>query len=190
MSESPLRRYGRGLEEQFFAKRDQEKLEALRRQLATEAKVAELAAAADIDNEEVLKQLHELDIGADTLAAIALVPLIEVAWADGTLDPREREAVLRAAIAEGVDPDGPAHGLLVSWLASRPGAELREAWSQYVGAFCERLSPEACHEFQNSVLGNARSIAEATGGFLGLTSRVSPQEQQVLDDLRGAFERD
>ncbi len=187
MSESPLRQHGRGLEEQFFAKRNQEKLEALRDKLAAEAKVAELAAATGIQNEEVLKQLHELDIGPGTFAAIALVPLIEVAWADGKLDEAERAAVLKAAIEEGVDPDGPAHTLLDTWLASRPGPELRAAWFAYVRAFCDRLSTEACREFQNTVLGNARSVAEATGGFLGLGNRISPMEDQVLADLRGAF---
>ena len=190
MSESPLTKFGRGLENEFFAKRDKEKLEALRAQLAKDAKVAELAAATGIDNEEVLKQLHDLDIGPGTFAAIALVPLIEVAWADGKLEDREREAVLKAAIAEGVDPDGPAHTLLVSWLASRPGPELRAAWFEYVRAFCRGMSEQACHDFQDTVLGNALGIAEATGGFLGLGSRISPMEEQVLNDLRGAFTAD
>lgn len=190
MSESPLRQRGLGLEEEFFAKRNQEKLQALREKLAAEARVAELAAATGIHNEEVLAQLHELDIGPGTFAAIALVPLIEVAWADGKLDDAERAAVLKAAIAEGVDPDGPAHTLLDSWLASRPGPPLRAAWFAYVRAFCGRLSSEARRELQNTVLGNARSVAEATGGFLGLGNKISPMEEQVLNDLRGAFEGD
>lgn len=187
MSESPLRKYARGLENEFFAKRDQEKLQALREKLATEAKVAELAAATGIENEEVLKQLHDLDIGADTFAAIALVPLVEIAWADGKLDAPERDAVLKAAIAEGVDPDGPAHGLLVAWMASRPGPELRAAWFEYVRAFCKTMSPEACLSFKRTVLGNAQSIAEASGGFLGLGNRISPIEQEVVRDLQAAF---
>ena len=190
MGEDTIRRAGRALEDAFWAKRDREKLEALREQLAKEAKTAELAAATGIDSPEVLEQLHALDIGPDTLSALVIVPLIEIAWADGKLDERERDAILKAAIQEGVDPDGPTHGLLETWLASRPGPELRAAWFEYVRAFCARLSPDARAEFQRTLLENAFSVAEATGGFLGLGSRTSPAEQQVIEDLRSAFAED
>jgi hypothetical protein len=189
MPKDSLRESSQKLEDLFFAERDREKLEALRRKMAEEARVTELAAASGIENDEVLKQLHALDIGPDTLAALTLVPLIEVAWADGTLDDRERQAIFQAAAAEGIGPEGddPAHTLLTSWLAKRPGQELRAAWFEYVRAFCARLSPEACDELQRTVLGRARSVAEATGGFLGLGNRVSPSEAQVLADLLEAF---
>ena len=65
MPRDPLRESSQKLEDIFFAERDREKLEALRRQMAHEARVAEIAAATGIENDEVLKQLHALDIGPD-----------------------------------------------------------------------------------------------------------------------------
>jgi len=38
-------------------------------------------------------------------------------------------------------------------------------------------------EMRERVLGRARSVAEAAGGFLGLGSKVSEAEEQVLDEL-------
>ena len=43
--------------------------------------------------------------------------------------------------------------------------------------------PATDDEIRASALERARSVAEATGGFLGLTSRISPQEKAVLDEL-------
>ena len=48
----------------------------------------------------LVARLVEIGIRSDTLAALCLIPLVEVAWADGRLDPPEREALLAAAAAE------------------------------------------------------------------------------------------
>ena len=183
----PFKASAKALEDAFFAKRDAEKLAALRAKLAKEAEVAELAAAIGIEDPGILEQLHALDIGSDTLAALALVPLVEVAWADGELDDKERAAILQAAQEEGAKAGGPAMELLETWLTARPGPDLRAAWFEYVRAFCARLSPESRAALQEDLLSRTRRVAEATGGFLGFGRRVSPSEQQVLDDLLGAF---
>jgi len=39
----------------------------------------------------------------ETVLALQLVPLAAVAWADGKIEPREREAVLKAAAAQGIE---------------------------------------------------------------------------------------
>jgi hypothetical protein len=49
------------------------------------------------------------------------------------------------------------------------------------------LSSNERDEIRASALERARSVAEATGGFLGLTSRISPQEKAVLDDLAASL---
>jgi uncharacterized tellurite resistance protein B-like protein len=185
----PVSASGKALEDAFFAERDRVKLARFKADLARQAQLAELAAASGVGDDDVLAQLHDLDIGADTFVALALVPLVEVAWADGTLDEKERAAVRKAAAEEGVHEGEPAHALLDGWLAERPGPELHAAWYEYVRALLDRLSPEAAAKLQEGLLGRARRVAEAAGGFLGLMSRVSPSEQQVLDDLRAAFAR-
>jgi hypothetical protein len=66
-----------------------------------------LADASGISDQAVLRKLAGLGIRADTLAALTLIPLIEVAWADGKMNPREREAVLSGARSTGISEDSP-----------------------------------------------------------------------------------
>jgi tellurite resistance protein len=114
---------------------------------------------------------------------LQLVPLAAVAWADGQIEPRERDAVLKAAAAQGVTPDSVAGQMLNSWLVQQPSAELVNAWTSHMRALWPLLSPKERADIRASALERARSVAEAAGGFLGLTSRISPQEKAVLDGL-------
>jgi len=85
------------LEEEFFLKRDMELLQALREKTASKQRKQALAEASGIAHDDLLDQLIELDVSGETAAALSLVPLIAVAWADGTIDAKERTAVLDAA---------------------------------------------------------------------------------------------
>jgi hypothetical protein len=91
--------------------------------------------------------------------------------------------VLKAAGSQGVSPESLAGQMLTSWLVERPGAELVDAWKRQMRALWPSLSQKERDEIRASALDRARSVAEAAGGFLGLTSRISPQEKAVLDDL-------
>ena len=95
--------------------------------------------------------------------------------------------VLKASAAQGVAPDSVAGQMLGNWLVQRPGAELIEAWKRQMRALWPSLSPKERSEIRASALERARSVAEAAGGFLGLTSRISAQEKAVLDDLAQAL---
>jgi hypothetical protein len=132
---------------------------------------------------------HLLGLGLEpgTVLALQLVPLAAIAWADGAIEPRERDAVLRAAAAQGVPLDSVAGQMLDSWLVRRPGVELLDAWKRQVRALWPSLSQKERDEIRASALDRARSVAEAAGGFLGLTSRISAEEKAVLDDLAQAL---
>ncbi len=77
---------GRVLEEEFFHKENQRLLKQLRQMKKMEESKEALAETSGISDDAILQSLLELHIDAQTLAALALVPLIVVAWADGYLD--------------------------------------------------------------------------------------------------------
>ena len=176
----------KALEEQFFARQERELRERVRRQAADRERREALAEASGVQDPAVLDRLVALGIEPETVTALGLVPLVQVAWADRTLHDREREAVLRAAESSGVGPDHPARGVLEGWLRERPGRELLGAWKGYAGALAESLEPAERDALRREILDRARNVAEAAGGFLGL-GKVSDAEQAVLDDLAGAF---
>lgn len=176
----------RRLEEAFFLEQDRILIERLRA-MKTMAETKEaLAAVSTIMNDAILTRLVELDIKPEIVAALAAVPLVEVAWADGKIDPAERKAVLTHAAGQGIAPGSIEHSLLERWLEHRPEPQLLHAWAAYIEGLCERLNPEERGLLRDELLRATRSTAEASGGLLGL-GRVSSREQAVLDRLAGSF---
>jgi len=175
------------LEEAFFARQNEE----LRRQLVEANPQSDhrqaLAAASHIQDPAVLDRLMQLGLNAETVSAFTLVPLVLVAWADGDLSDLEREAVMEAAALDGVPHAGPAHALLDGWLRSRPDPQLAAAWKDYVRALTLPLDLQARRELEAHILGQARKVADAAGGVLGLTSRISAAEERLLSELSAAF---
>jgi hypothetical protein len=179
----------KSLEEQFFSRQSAELKERLRQKHQAEATAAELAAVSGIEEGELLRRLVELGIRAESWVALSLVPLVEVAWANGQVEAKERHAVLSAAEANGIPAASPAHQMLESWLTHRPAPGLLQAWGEYTVALCATLDPAQRRSLREQILGRARHVAEAAGGFLGLGSKVSREEEVVLEALAKAFDR-
>ncbi|ETX02334.1 MAG: hypothetical protein ETSY1_03940 [Candidatus Entotheonella factor] len=187
MSEAFLGDRRKSLEEAFFAKQQADLLQKLQEEQSAQTRRESLRAASGITDEAVLDQLAALDIQSETVAAVALVPLVAVAWADKSLDDKERTAILSGAQQSGLDAGHPSYQLLEGWLTDPPEPLLVETWKRYIGALLPTLSPDAGQSLKQDVLGRARAVAEASGGFLGLGSKISRAEQEVLDDLEQAF---
>jgi tellurite resistance protein len=181
-----LRKYGRALEESFFELENQKLLAKLREQAARENKRDTLREALKIDDEKALDHLVELDLTPETIVAFSLVPLVEVAWADGEIQDKEREAILRAAKERGITSGSASHALLDNWLRRQPPAVLLETWRHYAKALLAVLGPDEKRLMRESMIGNARAVAEAAGGFLGLGS-ISAVEKAVLQDLESSL---
>ena len=182
MSDDFLGDRRRVLEDSFFAQRDRDLMEKLKKQVKEEA----LADACGIKNPEVLGGLVDSNISPETITALTLVPLIAVAWADGEIAPKERDAIFSATESAGIEPDSVCRQLLDSWLAEAPGPELVEAWKAYIRALAGTGSAAAVETLRNDVLGHAREIAGVAGGILGVGS-ISKSEKAVIDDLASAF---
>ncbi len=133
--------------------------------------------------------LREVGLPPDAVMAVALLPLAEVAWSDGSVEPRERQALLDAAQAVGMDGDGAAIERLEHFLAERPSRELMRLWEDTVREVCRVLSVEGRLRLERELMGGAHRLAQAAGGFLGLAS-VSRHEDEALTRLAQAFERD
>ena len=179
-----LRDRGRSLEDEFFRREDARLMERLKELRTGEASREALAKASGITKPAVLDNLMKLGVRAETLAALAVVPLVEVAWADGSLDAKERRAIIeRAAVAR----DSTAGALLDAWLDRRPDSKLLTAWIELVRAMSEQLGPDETTRLKTELLEGARAVAAATGGLFGVGSKISASEATMLTTLEGAF---
>jgi hypothetical protein len=146
-----------------------------------------LRKVSGISNEAVLEKLVSLNVRPETVASLAMVPLLEVAWADAKIDAAEREAIHKAVTCKGLIPFSIDYELIKSWLEHRPPARMLDAWTHYVQGLCEQLNPEEKKNLRDEIIGHTKAIAEASGGFLGLGDRISKAEQAMLDKLTAAF---
>jgi hypothetical protein len=177
----------RALEEVFFRKREAELIEELRSQRARKEAREALARASGIQNQDLLDRLLDYGVRAESLVALALAPLVAVAWADRSMQQTERYEILERAEDLGVDREGPSYGLLRQWLEERPAPALFDAWRAYAETLGEALDPRDRKELGEELLGQARAVARAAGGVLGLPPKTSPEEREVLRAIEDCF---
>lgn len=186
MSDEFLGDRKKALEESFFAKENARLLERMRAERHKQDAVEQLGRISGIDDRAILEKLVDLDIGPDTWAALSLVPLVEVAWASGKVEEKERSAILAAAADQGIAPGSQSYELLQNWLEARPGADLLATWGAYAVELAAQLSPAQRTALRAELVERARHVAEAAGGFLGLGA-VSEAEEQVIAELEKPF---
>ncbi len=178
----------KAFEEAFFARESRRLSEALHAEQSEGQAREALAAASGIHDEAVLSHMLDAGLGSATIAALALYPLVAVAWADGHLDAAEREAILSAAHESGgIDPGSAARDLLEQWLEVDPGEALHGLWRDYATVLAGELDPFARRMLRDALVGRSQRIAEAAGGLRGLTARVSAPERDVLDEVAAVF---
>mgnify|MGYP001826625740 CR=1 FL=1 len=181
-----LRQSGKALEDSFFARENARLLEKLKKQEAEAAK-RQAFKDANIDSEQLIDALMDLDVEPGAMAALSIVPLVAVAWADGEIHNTDRDAIIRAAEEGGIAAGTANHDLLENWLKTKPGPELLATWKEYAHAIEERLDSVVGNELKGRLMTRTTAIAKAAGGFLGLGS-ISKAEQAVLDELEHALE--
>ncbi len=176
------------LEDEFFHKQDQAKLEALKGNLEAQATKEELRKVSGMTDDAVLDKLVSLGLTGKTVAALSLVPLIAVAWADGSIQDNEREAILHGAAGKGLEQGAPGFTLLESWLSKRPDDGLFTAWEIYIKSLASQLNDEQTRLLKKQILNFSSLIAGSAGGFLGI-GKVSSSEEKVLARIEAAFSK-
>jgi hypothetical protein len=182
----PINPETQSLEDAFFRKRDAELLAEMRRRAAMQTHKKMLTEVSGITDDAVLEQLAAHNIQADTLAAFSLIPIIEVAWADGEIQPAERALLIRAIEETGIPKESISFQLLNEWIKIRPERKLMKLWTSYTQALMAEMPAEVGESIKKTILAHARSVAQAAGGFLGL-GRTSSREDKVLQILEKAF---
>ena len=174
------------LEEQFFNNVDQQLLDKLRNNVVTEERAAAIERLTGLNDPKVCHAIAEQNISVESLAALRLVPLVALAWADDRVEDNERYRLLQCAEKAGLAPGDPSYEMLNSWLNTRPPVELFETWIQYAKALSMSLDGESRENLQMTMVHQVRSIATASGGMFGFGS-ISPAEQKIIQAVEDAL---
>ena len=184
--DGPLQDRRRGLEEEFFARENRELLERMRQRQGEQGLRDALREASGIADETMIERFVELGLTPETVAALTLVPLVEVAWADDSLERDERAAILESARSRTASADAPTLALLENWLAQRPDPSLFEVWDEYARALGGEMDEETRRRFRDDIIEVVRRVAESAGGTLGI-GRISRAERETIARIERAI---
>ena len=166
---------GNALENAYFAKKERELLEAI--------------AKAQADGLDGLEQLGDVErtllrkwsITVSQLPTLHIVPLVRVAWADGTVQSGERDLIEKALLARGIAADSEGWSFIQGLLDQRPSHGFFEDLTTVLVSQTGGADEEA-----SSLVELARAVALASGGFLGF-GKLDHTEAAVIDQLAAAL---
>ncbi|MEM7156076.1 MAG: TerB family tellurite resistance protein [Myxococcota bacterium] len=175
----------RNEEEVYFKQLEIEQRRKLRETLEASAKdLADKQAIADSVNTDDLslaERIKALGFSGDTAKVFDLLPLVHVAWADGSIQKSERAAILRVLELRSVAPGTEGFTLIESLLEERPSDQYM---TQSLAVLKELLAQGDGNQGA-AIVELCQDVATAAGGFLGLGSKVSGEERELIERIAG-----
>jgi hypothetical protein len=176
-----IRERGRSLEDEYFRKKDRELVERMRRAAEAEQARKDLSASTGLHDPELLQELEALGFTPDTVSLLPLVPVIQVAWAEGGVTDAERKLLLQVARSRGIAEGSAADRTLAGWLDRRPDPQVFERAMRLVRAMLASPGHEGAPTADDLVK-YCESIASASGGIFGI-NRISAEERTLLAEI-------
>ena len=173
-------------EEDYFRRRDRELIEKMRQEAAAAGARKELEDASGIRDPETLKSLEELGFTPRTLPLLPLIPVLQVAWAEGGISAAEREMIVNLARTRGIAAGSDADEQLEAWLDTRPPVETFQKARRLIGAMLGTPEGAEMQVSADDLMKQCEQIAQASGGLFGFGS-VSAQEQTALKQIAAAL---
>jgi hypothetical protein len=187
MASDILRERGQAMEAQWARQRDEELIQKLRERAKLDEISRLLARKLRLDDPDLRRRLLDLGLTHETGPALFLAPLVAVAWADGKVSDREKEAILEMAAARGVEPATPVHDQVLEWLLRPPPKGLVDTALEVLRAGISVLPDAERAQRVEAYAASFRRVAEASGGGLGrvvgLASGISPEEQALIERM-------
>ena len=181
-NDDALAKRGRALEDDYFRRKDQELIEKMRIQWAEEKKEQAMGTAAGLNDPHLVQELLALGFTPETVNLLPLVPLLQVAWAEGGVSPAERDLILKLAESRGLKAGSPADAQLMDWLANRPSDQVFAGARRLIHAMLDSGAQPVADLSADALVDYAEQVAAASGGIFGL-GRISGEERALLASL-------
>ncbi len=174
-------------EEKYIQKAEQDARARLRqeRQLAAiRQQEREGIAQALGTNEEIAAAALELGFDADTAMVLPFVPILQVAWADGSVSRAERSQLLELGARYGLADHPAGLEFLELLISERPS----DTFFAKVNALMERIVKENPTDMlHKNLLDMCVAVAQASGGFFGFTDAIGKEERALLEQFASMF---
>ena len=176
----------RASEDDYFRKKDRELVEKMRAAAAADRAKSELSASTGLSDPALLAELAALGFTPETVSVLPLVPIVEMAWAEGGVTAAERTLLVTLARSRGIAEGSPADRQLSDWLARQPAPAVFERATRLIRAMLDTGSHGGGTLTADELIKYSESIAAASGGILGL-GKVSAEERATLAKIVAAL---
>lgn len=177
MNENPLDNRRKALEEDYFRKQNAD--------LAAKLKARVSLEKAGVNDKALAESLIANGFSEDSIRALYLIPVVDVAWADGRVSEEERAEILKIAESRGITKNSSAYKMVIQWIDSKPTDENYLKAKSLVDPLLEDLKKTGA----DWLLSAAQRVAEATGGLFGFGVKVTSDEKAVLTRLAAKLKK-
>jgi hypothetical protein len=168
------------LEEEYFRKKDRELIERMRERQAREAERQHMGETIGVTDQELIEALQELGYSEETVQLLHIVPLVQVAWAEGGVADKEARMIFQVALSRGIEPGSPAYHQLNHWLSEKPSEQFFESSLHAIRVILETLPPDERKASRRDLITYCSRIASLiTGGILG-QGQISDEEKMLI----------
>jgi hypothetical protein len=132
---------------------------------------------------ELVQLLSELGLNPSTYRCLMLLPLVYVAWADGTVQDVERQLILDLA-GQRLHLTAATTAVLEGWLRERPSRSyIERGLGGLLGiALAEDMLEVDVDELPDLIV-HAEALAAATAEALNDPTSVTPEEVEALAEI-------
>jgi hypothetical protein len=171
------------LEEEYFGRKNQELIQKLRERREREADRQKMAEMMGVDDQEVLEALQDLGYTSETIPLLHIVPLVEVAWAEGGVADKEHELIFKIAEARGIQPDGVAHEMLSHWLENRPSDRFFDNSLKAIRLIFDLLPEEQRIAGHKDLIAYCSQIASAVSTGIFGRGGINDEERALIERI-------
>lgn len=132
-----------------------------------------------VANARLLELASPLNLDADTLELLPILPLVYVAWSDGEIQPEELSVILEFAEARGLESEASLE-ILQGWLDARPGEAFFKEGLKVLSYLVASLPAEQAKVAAEDVTELCDAVARASGGLAGHSINIDSAERVAL----------
>ncbi len=149
--------------------------------MSDQSAAAELAKACNVRGRALFHHLAELGVTVETLPVLRLTPLLQVAWADGDVRPREERLLRAYALEAGLSEAGLE--CFETMIDKGPPPGWFESAIELLAVELNAMSEAEAIGLRRRIESRAHAVADADGGFFRLIGRISEGEDVVLGQI-------
>jgi hypothetical protein len=176
----------RSREDDYFRRKDRELVELMRKAAADQQARQELEARSGIHDSAMLQELEALGFTPETVSLLPLVPIVQVAWAEGGISEDERRLIIQFARQRGIAPGSEPDQKLAEWLKTQPSEVVFSRATRLIRAMLDDQSSGQQELKIDDLIRRCEEIAAASGGVLGFR-KISADERALLGQIESAL---